>query len=37
MDGWRMKEFPGSQMSYLEEIDSEEFIEYEPSSLKDHL
>lgn len=37
MDGWRMKEFPGSQMSYFEEIESEEFIEYEPSSLKDHI
>ncbi|MBN6206040.1 gluconate 2-dehydrogenase subunit 3 family protein [Ralstonia pickettii] len=37
MDGWRMKEFPGSQMSYLQQIESEEFIEYEPSPLKDHL
>jgi len=37
MDGWRMKEFPGSRMSYLQEIESEEFIEYEPSSLKDHM
>ncbi|KKE77890.1 gluconate 2-dehydrogenase subunit 3 family protein [Bacilli bacterium] len=37
MDGWRMKEFPGNQMSYIQEIEKEEFIEYEPSSLKDHL
>jgi len=37
MDGWRMKEFPGSQMSYFQEIESEEFIEIEPNSLKDHL
>ena len=37
MDGWRMKEFPGSQMSYLKQIESEKFIEIEPSPLKDHL
>ena len=37
MEAWRMKEFPGSQMSYLQEIDSKKFIKYEPSALKDHL
>lgn len=36
MDGWRMKQFPGNQMSYLKEIDSDKFIEIEPESLKDH-
>ncbi|GAB3063369.1 gluconate 2-dehydrogenase subunit 3 family protein [Virgibacillus ainsalahensis] len=37
MNAWRMKKFPGSQMSYLQEIESEAFIEYEPKSLRDHL
>ncbi|RPF55311.1 gluconate 2-dehydrogenase subunit 3 family protein [Aquisalibacillus elongatus] len=37
MEGWRMKEFPGSQMSYMDEIGSEEFVEMEPRALYDHL
>lgn len=37
MSGWQMKEFPGNQMTYLKEIDSKEFIEFEPKSLKDML
>ncbi|WP_390217059.1 gluconate 2-dehydrogenase subunit 3 family protein [Halobacillus seohaensis] len=37
MEAWKMKNFPGSQMSYLKEIESEEFIEMEPNSLRDHL
>lgn len=37
MDGWRMKNFPGSKMSYIEEIESEEFVEMKPSALYDHL
>ena len=37
MDGWLLKEYPGNQMTYLKEIDSKEFIEYEPISLKDML
>lgn len=37
MDGWRMKEFPGSKMSYIEEIESEDFVEMDPSALYDHL
>lgn len=36
MDGWKMKEYPGDQMSYLDVIESEEFVEIEPSSLRDH-
>lgn len=36
MDGWRLKEYPGDQMSYLDQVDAEEFIEIEPSSLRDH-
>lgn len=33
MDGWRMKDFPGHQMAYISEIESEEFIKIEPQSL----
>ncbi|WP_010529736.1 gluconate 2-dehydrogenase subunit 3 family protein [Lentibacillus jeotgali] len=36
MQGWKMKDFPGSQMSYINRIGSEEFIEVEPKSLGDH-
>ncbi|SEQ36940.1 gluconate 2-dehydrogenase subunit 3 family protein [Piscibacillus halophilus] len=37
MEGWRMKEFPGSQMSYMNEIENEDFVEMEPRALYDHL
>ncbi|MFC2947056.1 gluconate 2-dehydrogenase subunit 3 family protein [Virgibacillus sediminis] len=37
MEGWKMKEFPGHQMSYLNQIDSEEFVEIEPQSLHSQL
>lgn len=33
MDGWRMKGFPGHQASYINEIESEDFVEIEPQSL----
>jgi gluconate 2-dehydrogenase gamma chain len=33
MAGWKMKEFPGSQPSYANMIDSEEFQEIKPISL----
>ncbi|MFJ7934051.1 gluconate 2-dehydrogenase subunit 3 family protein [Sporosarcina sp. NPDC096371] len=33
MDAWRMKEFPGNQMSYIADIESEKFMKYEPKSL----
>lgn len=33
MDGWRMKKFPGHQMSYAHIIDKDEFVEIEPQSL----
>ncbi|WP_449354172.1 gluconate 2-dehydrogenase subunit 3 family protein [Virgibacillus natechei] len=36
MDGWKMKEFPGSKMSYIQELDSEEFIEMDPDALRSH-
>jgi gluconate 2-dehydrogenase gamma chain len=35
MQGWKMKEYPGVQMSYTEQIESEDFIEIEPASLHD--
>lgn len=37
MNGWRMRSFPGNQMSYFDVIDKEEFVKYEPLSLSDHL
>jgi len=36
MEGWKMKEYPGNIMSYINEIESEKFIEMEPQSLSDH-
>lgn len=33
MDGWRMKGFPGHQMSYLNTIDSKDFQKIEPQSI----
>lgn len=37
MEGWKMKQFPGSQMAYINEIEEDKFIEMEPKALKDHL
>ncbi|NEU29567.1 gluconate 2-dehydrogenase subunit 3 family protein [bacterium LRH843] len=37
MAGWQMKGFPGSQMSYLAVIDSEEFYTEPPESLHAHM
>lgn len=36
MEGWKMKKYPGDQMSFKDVIESEEFVEIEPSSLRDH-
>ncbi|MFA8438882.1 gluconate 2-dehydrogenase subunit 3 family protein [Pueribacillus sp. YX66] len=33
MDGWRMKNYPGNQMAYINDIESEEFKKIEPQSL----
>lgn len=33
MEGWKMKEYPGHQTSYLDEIDSQEFVNMKPQSL----
>lgn len=37
MAGWKMKEYPGSQMSYIDEIETEDFVEMKPSALNEHL
>ncbi len=37
MIGWKMKSYPGSKMSYLAEIDSEEFYTEPPESLQAHM
>ncbi|SES38698.1 gluconate 2-dehydrogenase subunit 3 family protein [Psychrobacillus sp. OK032] len=36
MAGWKMKEFPGAQMSYTAYLDKEEFVAIEPVSLGGH-
>ncbi|MDN4493397.1 gluconate 2-dehydrogenase subunit 3 family protein [Ureibacillus aquaedulcis] len=33
MGGWKMKKFPGHQMSYANMVEKEEFVEIEPQSL----
>src|SRR5699024_3792393 len=33
MGGWKMKNFPGHQMSYLDVIEEKEFVEKTPQSL----
>lgn len=36
MMGWKMKEYPGPRMAYINEIEDEDFIVMEPVSLKDY-
>lgn len=36
MMGWKMKEYPGPRMSFLDKIDAKEFIKMEPESLRDY-
>lgn len=36
MMGWKMKEYPGPRMAYLDEIDKDEFILKEPKSLREY-
>ena len=33
MEGWKMKDFPGNQMSYINQIESEKFVKIKPNSL----
>ncbi|ERI06790.1 Tat pathway signal sequence domain protein [Aneurinibacillus aneurinilyticus ATCC 12856] len=37
MDGWKLKNYPGNQMAYMQIIDKDEFAKMPPKSLKDHL
>ncbi|RED66311.1 gluconate 2-dehydrogenase subunit 3 family protein [Cohnella lupini] len=37
MAGWKMRNYPGNQMSFYDDIEKEEFIKMEPLSLHDHL
>lgn len=37
MDGWRMRNYPGNQYSYINDIEKDEFVKIEPLSLHDHL
>lgn len=37
MQGWRMKNFPGDQMSFFDKIDKDEVFKLEPAALHDHL
>lgn len=37
MEGWKMKKYPGNQMSYTDLIEKDEFVLIEPESLKDHM
>lgn len=37
MDAWRMKGFPGHRPSYINEIESEEFVKLDPHSVGDML
>ncbi len=37
MDAWRMKGFPGHRPSYINEIESEDFVEMDPHSVGDML
>lgn len=36
MQGWKMKEYPGSQMSYTNQIESKDFVKMEPKALNEH-
>ncbi|WP_239615564.1 gluconate 2-dehydrogenase subunit 3 family protein [Cohnella mopanensis] len=37
MDGWKMKNYPGTQMSYTDIIEKPEFVKIQPASLRDHM
>jgi gluconate 2-dehydrogenase gamma chain len=36
MLGWKMKEYPGPRMGYLDDIEKEDFIKMEPKSLREY-
>ncbi|HZG14220.1 MAG TPA: gluconate 2-dehydrogenase subunit 3 family protein [Candidatus Bathyarchaeia archaeon] len=37
MQGWKMRNYPGTQMSYANIIEKDEFVKMEPKSLHDHM
>lgn len=37
MQGWRMRKYPGTRMSFVEEIKSDKFIEMDQQSLHSHM
>lgn len=37
MLGWKMRKYPGSRMTYLQEIQSENFVVLEPEGLNSHM
>lgn len=37
MMGWKMRNYPGNQMSYLNIIDKPDFVKIEPKSLHEHM
>lgn len=37
MEGWKMKEYPGSQMSYASDIEDKDFKKIKPKSLSTHI
>ncbi|MBB6671157.1 gluconate 2-dehydrogenase subunit 3 family protein [Cohnella nanjingensis] len=37
MGGWKMRNFPGNQMSYMDAIEKDGLVKMEPLSLHDHL
>jgi gluconate 2-dehydrogenase gamma chain len=37
MQGWKMKNYPGTRMSFVKEVKSEKFIKLEPNSLQSHM
>ncbi len=36
MDGWKMKEYPGAQLSYFDDVENEDFIKIKPKALNDY-
>ncbi|KHF33919.1 hypothetical protein CM49_03879 [Paenibacillus sp. P1XP2] len=37
MNGWKLKNYPGNQMSYAKIIEQDQFAKMPPVSLKEHL
>lgn len=37
MEGWAMRNYPGTRMNYVNEIESKEFVELKPESLTSHM